>query len=129
MDETALASFFAQQRLAIIEGYLKAGRMFEGLSTEALQTAWRECFITLADDPSYAPILSRIAGLESEFGLRHTTPDFTGLEDVMGLLQTRMAAQYRKHAEADPEMFAAFTANLEAEIEAAALPVPQGQQN
>jgi hypothetical protein len=129
MDETALASFFAQQRLAIIEGYVKAGRMFEGLSTEALQTAWRECFITLADDPSYAPTLSRIAGLESEFGLRQTAPDFTGLEEVMVLLQTRMAEQYRKEADADPEMFAAFTATLETEIAAASLPVPKQIQN
>ncbi len=129
MDETALASFFAQQRLTIIEGYLKAGRMFEGLSTQALQTAWRECFISLADDPSYAPILRRIAGLESEFGLRHTAPDFTGLEDVIAHLQTRMAEQYRQEAEANPEMFAAFTANLETEIEAASLPVPNEKQN
>jgi len=129
MDETALASFFAQQRLALIEGYLKAGRAFEGLSAEALQTTWRECFIALAEDPSFAPTLSRIAGLESEFGLRHTTPDFAGLEEVMAQLRERMAEQYRKEAEADPEMFAAFTANLEAEIEAAALPVPRERQN
>jgi hypothetical protein len=129
MDETALASFFAQQRLALIEGYLKAGRAFEGLSAEELQVAWRESFIALADDPSYGPTLSRIAGLESEFGLRHAAPDFTGLEDTLVELQARMAAQYRKEAEADPAMFAEFTANLEAEIAAAALPVPLEKQN
>ncbi|MFY7778038.1 MAG: hypothetical protein ACOVQ8_07145 [Elstera sp.] len=129
MDEAALASFFAQQRLALIEGYIKAGRAFEGLSPEELQIAWRESFIALADDPSYGPTLSRIAGLESEFGLRHTAPDFTGLDDTMVQLQARMTEQYRKEAEADPEMFAEFTANLEAEIEAAALPVPVEKQN
>jgi len=129
MDETALASFFAQQRLAIIEDYLKAGRAFEGLSAEELQVAWRESFIALADDPSYRPTLSRIAGLESEFGLRHTAPDFTGLDDTMAQLRERMAEQYRKEAEADPEMFAEFTASLQAEIEAAALPVPVEKQN
>lgn len=129
MDETALASFFAQQRLALIEGYLKAGRAFEGFSAEALQVAWRESFIALADDPSDGPTLSRIAGLESEFGLRHTAPDFAGLDDTMVQLQARMAEQYRQAAEADPAMFAEFTASLEAEIEAAALPVPKGQQN
>jgi hypothetical protein len=129
MDETTLASFFAQQRLAIIEGYIKSGRAFEGLSAEELQLAWRESFIALADDPSYGPTLSRIAGLESEFGLRHTAPDFTGLDDTMAQLRERMTAQYRKEAEADPEMFAEFTASLEAEIEAAALPVPVDKQN
>ncbi|WP_395825729.1 hypothetical protein [Elstera sp.] len=129
MDETALASFFAQQRLALIEGYLKAGRAFEGLNAEELQVAWRESFIALADDPSYRPTLSRIAGLESEFGLRHTAPDFTGLDDTMAQLRERMAEQYRKEAEADPEMFAEFTASLQAEIEAAALPVPVEKQN
>lgn len=129
MDETALASFFAQQRLAIIEGYLKAGRTFEGFSDEELQVAWRESFIALADDPSDGPTLSRIAGLESEFGLRHAAPDFTGLDDTMAQLQARMSEQYRKEAEADPEMFAEFTASLQAEIEAAALPVPVEKQN
>lgn len=129
MDETALANFFAQQRLAIIEGYVKAGRAFEGFSAEELQIAWRESFIALADDPSYGPTLSRIAGLESEFGLRETTPDFAGLEDAMVQLQMRMAEQYRQEAEADPAMFAEFTATLEAEIEAAALPVPKERQN
>lgn len=129
MDETALASFFAQQRLGLIEGYLKAGRAFEGLSADELQSAWRESFIALANDPSFAPVLSRIAGLESEFGLRHTAPNFAGLEDTMVQLQARMAAQYREEAEADPEMFAEFTASLEAEIEAAGLPVPNEKRN
>ncbi len=129
MDEAALAAFFAQQRLALTEAYLKAGRAFAALSPEELQSQWRDCFTALADDPSYQPVLALIVQLEAEFALRDGLPDFTGLEAVMHQLNSRVAAQYQREAEADPEMFAAFTANLEAEIEAAVAPVPKIQQN
>lgn len=129
MDEAALATFFAQQRLALTEAYLKAGRSFAALSPEDLQNQWRDCFTALADDPSYRPVLDLIVQLEAEFALRGGFPDFTGMDDIMHQLNRNVAAQYQREADADPEMFAEFTANLEAEIEAAATPVPRLQQN
>lgn len=129
MDEAALATFFAQQRLALTEAYLKAGRGFAALSPDELQSQWCACFTALADDPTYRPVLDLIVQLEAEFALRGGFPDFAGLEDVMHQLNTRVAEQYRREAEADPEMFAEFTASLEAEIEAAVAPVPKLQQN
>ena len=129
MDEAALATFFAQQRLALTEAYLKAGRSFAALSPEDLQRQWRDCFTALADDPAYRPVLDLIVQLEAEFALRGGFPDFTGMDDIMHQLNRNVAAQYKREADADPEMFAEFTANLEAEIEAAATPVPRLQQN
>lgn len=129
MDEAALATFFAQQRLALTEAYLKAGRSFAALSPEDLQNQWRDCFTALADDPSYRPVLDLIVQLEAEFALRGGFPDFTGMDELMHQLNRNVAAQYQREADADPEMFAEFTANLEAEIEAAAIPVPRLQQN
>lgn len=129
MDEAALATFFAQQRLALTEAYLKAGRSFAALSPEDLQRQWRDCFTTLADDPSYRPVLDLIVQLEAEFALRGGFPDFTGMDDILHQLNRNVAAQYQREANADPEMFAEFTANLEAEIEAAVTPVPRLQQN
>lgn len=129
MDEAALATFFAQQRLALTEAYLKAGRSFEALSPEDLQHQWRDCFTVLADDPTYRPVLDLIVQLEAEFALRGGFPDFTGMDDIMHQLNRNVAAQYQREADADPEMFAEFTANLEAEIEAAATPVPRLRQN
>ncbi|GFZ85944.1 hypothetical protein GCM10011497_14010 [Elstera cyanobacteriorum] len=129
MDEAALATFFAQQRLALTEAYLKAGRSFAALSPEDLQNQWRDCFTALADDPSYRPVLELIVQLEAEFSLRGGFPDFTGMDDIMHQLNRNVAAQYQREADADPEMFAEFTANLEAEIEATAIPVPRLQQN
>ncbi|MCK6441535.1 hypothetical protein [Elstera cyanobacteriorum] len=129
MDEAALATFFAQQRLALTEAYLKAGRSFAALSPEDLQNQWRDCFTALADDPSYRPVLDLIVQLEAEFALRGGFPDFTGMDELMHQLNRNVAAQYQREADADPEMFAEFTANLEAEIEAAAIPVPRLRQN
>lgn len=129
MDEAALATFFAQQRLALTEAYLKAGRNFGGLSPEDLQTQWRDCFTALAEDPTFRPVLQLIVELEAEFALRGGFPDFTGMDDVVQQLNTRVAEQYRREAEADPKMFAEFTASIEAEVDAAAAPVPKLLQN